>query len=106
MRRLIGRAIYALSAAVGILAFVYPFFRETQATASLSIAHGQDAPLVTTALVGLSLIALLFLLLFLLLPLTSACWSCGEEAEAEEEISFGLPPRTSSAGTTAAADVL
>ena len=59
MRRTIGGAIYALSAAIGILAFIYPFFLDTQAGDSLGIAHGRDAPLVTTALVGLSLVALL-----------------------------------------------
>ena len=59
VRRIVGGAIYALSAAIGILAFIYPFFLDTQAGDSLGIAHGQDAPLVTTALVGLSLVALL-----------------------------------------------
>nr|HID14844.1 ECF transporter S component [Anaerolineae bacterium] len=51
--------IYALGAVIGILAFLYPFFLDTQAAGSIGIAHGQDAPLVTTALVGLSLAALL-----------------------------------------------
>ncbi len=58
MRRAIGGAIYVLSAAIGVLAFVYPFFLARQATGSIGIAHGLDAPLVTTALVGLSLVAL------------------------------------------------
>lgn len=59
MRRAISGAIYFLSAVIGILAFVYPFFLGRQATGSIGIAHGPDAPLVTTALVGLSLVALL-----------------------------------------------
>ena len=52
MRRFISGAIYTFSAAIGILAFVYPFFLDARATGSLGIAHGQDAPLVITALVG------------------------------------------------------
>jgi energy-coupling factor transport system substrate-specific component len=59
VRRLISGVIYVLSGAIGVLAFVYPFFLDTRATHSLSIAHGQDATWATTALVGLSLIALL-----------------------------------------------
>jgi energy-coupling factor transport system substrate-specific component len=58
VRRAIGGAIYVLSAAIGVLAFLYPFFVARQATGSIGIAHGLDAPLVTTALVGLSLVAL------------------------------------------------
>ena len=59
MRRALSSVIYTLSAAIGILAFAYPFFLDTQATGSIGIAHGQDAPLVTATLVGLSLVALL-----------------------------------------------
>jgi energy-coupling factor transport system substrate-specific component len=59
MRRALSSAIYFLSATIGVLAFVYPFLLETQAKGSIGIAHGHDAPLVTTALVGLSLVALL-----------------------------------------------
>ncbi|MDY7075773.1 MAG: ECF transporter S component [Chloroflexota bacterium] len=59
MRRLISGFIYALSGAIGILAFAYPFFFDVQATGPLGLAHGQDATLVTTTLVGLSLVALL-----------------------------------------------
>jgi energy-coupling factor transport system substrate-specific component len=58
VRRIISGAIYVLSAAIGVLAFVYPFFagvsRQSQAS-----AHTQDAPLITAALVGLSVVALL-----------------------------------------------
>jgi energy-coupling factor transport system substrate-specific component len=59
VRRLISGAIYLLSGALGVLAFTYPFFRATTATAHQGIAHSQDAPLVTAALVGLSVVALL-----------------------------------------------
>jgi len=59
VRRVISGSIYVLSAAIGIMAFAYPFFLETRASGSTGITHGQEAPLVTTALVGLSLVALL-----------------------------------------------
>ena len=59
MRRLISGLIYVFSAAIGVMAFVYPFFLDAQLTGSLGRAHGQDAALATTLLVGLSLIALL-----------------------------------------------
>jgi energy-coupling factor transport system substrate-specific component len=59
VRRAISGVIYAFSGTIGVLAFVYPFFLSTQATGSLNVAHGQDATLMTTALVGLSLVALL-----------------------------------------------
>jgi len=51
----ISGVIYAFSGAIGVLAFVYPFFLNTQGTGSLNIAHGQDATLMTTALVGLAI---------------------------------------------------
>lgn len=58
MRRIISGVTYVLSAAIGVLAFIYPFFagvsRQSQAG-----AHTQDAPLITAALVGLSMVALL-----------------------------------------------
>ncbi len=59
VRRIVGGAIYALSAAIGVLAFVYPFLFDAQAGGSIGAAHSQDAVLATTALVGLSLVALL-----------------------------------------------
>jgi energy-coupling factor transport system substrate-specific component len=59
VRRLIGGAIHLLSGAIGVLAFIYPFFRPTTAAAHHAMAHSQDAPLLTAALVGLSVIALL-----------------------------------------------
>ena len=59
MRRALSGAIYALSAAIGVLAFVHPFSLSAQGNGAIGIVHGQNAPLVTTALVGLSLVALL-----------------------------------------------
>ena len=58
MRRIISGIIYILSAAIGVLAFVYPFFADASRQPQAS-AHTQDAPLITAALVGLSVIALL-----------------------------------------------
>jgi len=48
-----------LSGALGVLAFVYPFFMSTASVTQHGMAHSQDAPLLTAALVGLSVIALL-----------------------------------------------
>ena len=59
MRRVISGFIYALSGAIGVLAFIYPFFTPASSAAPLGLAHGQDAPLMTAALVGLSVVALL-----------------------------------------------
>ena len=58
MRRVLGGVIYALSGAIGVLAFVYPFFADP-ARQPQGQAHGQDALLVTTVLVALSVVALL-----------------------------------------------
>ena len=58
MRRIISGTIYVLSAAIGVLAFVYPFFADASRQPQAS-AHTQNAPLITAALVGLSVIALL-----------------------------------------------
>lgn len=59
MRKLIGGAIYVLSGALGVLAFIYPFFTASGTMGPGGLAHGQDASLLTAALVGLSVIALL-----------------------------------------------
>ena len=59
MRRVISGFIYALSGAVGLLAFIYPFFAMATTSVQHGLAHSQEAPLVTAALVGLSVIALL-----------------------------------------------
>lgn len=59
VRRVISIAIYVLCAAIGLLAFLYPFFLSNTVKAPTAMAHSQDAPLTTAALVGLSVIALL-----------------------------------------------
>ena len=58
-RKVVGATIYLLSGAVGVLAFVYPFFISSGAIVRHGMAHSQDAPLLTAALVGLSVVALL-----------------------------------------------
>lgn len=58
MRRLVSGMIYGLSGAIGILAFLAPLFLPATAGAPLSTAPSLDAPLLTAALVGLSVIAL------------------------------------------------
>ena len=57
--RIVGGVIHALSGAIGLLAFIYPFFLQTQRGSAINFAHSQDALLVTVALVGLSLMAML-----------------------------------------------
>jgi energy-coupling factor transport system substrate-specific component len=59
VRRLISGAIYVLSGAVGVIAFLYPFFAPSTGGARHGMAHSQDAPLLTAVLVGLSVVALL-----------------------------------------------
>jgi len=59
LRKAISGAIYVLSSATGIVAFLYPFFGLANEGASAGQVHGQDAPLLTVALIGLSLVALL-----------------------------------------------
>jgi energy-coupling factor transport system substrate-specific component len=61
LRRVISSSIYVLSASIGALAFLYPFFLPVSAQTSdpMGAGHSQDAPLLTVALVALSLVALL-----------------------------------------------
>lgn len=59
MRRIVSGFIYVLSGATGVMAFVYPFFIKVPTGLARGQAHGQDAPLLTATLVGLSVIALL-----------------------------------------------
>ncbi len=59
MRRLVSGGIYLLSGALGVLAFMYPFLMPSSTSAQQGLAHSQDAPLLTAALVGLSVLALL-----------------------------------------------
>jgi energy-coupling factor transport system substrate-specific component len=61
MNRFLSLLIYGLSAGLGIIAFVSPFWLTTvrQSAAGASQGHSLDAPLTLTALVGLCLAALL-----------------------------------------------
>jgi energy-coupling factor transport system substrate-specific component len=59
MRRFISGIIYGLSGAIGVLAFLYPFVMPQAAESAHGMAHSQDAPLVTAALVGLAVVALI-----------------------------------------------
>ena len=59
MRRFLSGTIYGLSGAIGVLAFLYPFVVPTATQAAHGMAHSQDAPLVTAALVGLAVVALI-----------------------------------------------
>jgi energy-coupling factor transport system substrate-specific component len=58
--RLLSLAVYGLSTALGVTAFLYPFFLPTvQKNATMGQAHAQGAPLVLTLLVGVCFLALL-----------------------------------------------
>ena len=58
--RLLSLAVYGLSTAMGVAAFLYPFFLPAvQKTAMMGQAHTHDAPLVLTLLVGVCFLALL-----------------------------------------------
>lgn len=59
MRRFISGGIYLLSGVLGVLAFTYPFFTPKAPTIQQGLAHGTDASLLTAALVGLSVLALM-----------------------------------------------
>jgi energy-coupling factor transport system substrate-specific component len=59
VRRIVSGMIYGLSGAIGVLAFLYPFFAPVTTRTAHGMAHSQDAPLVTAALVGLSVVALI-----------------------------------------------
>ncbi|MBC7237717.1 MAG: ECF transporter S component [Chloroflexi bacterium] len=63
IRKIVSGMIYTLCALLGLLAFIYPFLSAsgTQAAAAAqpAVAEGQNAPLLTATLVGLSLMALL-----------------------------------------------
>jgi energy-coupling factor transport system substrate-specific component len=56
---MLSATIYTLSGAIGVLAFVYPFFIPNRSSATHGLAHSQDAPLVTAALIGLAVVALI-----------------------------------------------
>lgn len=59
-QRLLSGAIYTLSSAIGILAFLAPFFAPVVQQGSGQQAGAATAPLLLTALVGFCFIALLF----------------------------------------------
>ena len=62
MRRGLSITIYVLCCVIGAVAFLYPFWSpslNTGVTAQMGMAHANDAPLMTTLLVGLTFIALL-----------------------------------------------
>lgn len=51
--------IYGLSTAIGLLAFLYPFWQPSTRPAAMGMAHTHDAPVVLTLLVGICFVALL-----------------------------------------------
>lgn len=60
-QRVLSGLIYGLSSAIGVIAFLYPFFMPTVVQNQfMSQAHVGDAPLMLTLLVMLSFVALLF----------------------------------------------
>jgi energy-coupling factor transport system substrate-specific component len=61
--RMLSGMIYGLSSAIGLVAFMYPFIAPELLASHMNRmgqAHGGDAPLMLTMLVGLSFVALLF----------------------------------------------
>ncbi len=57
--RLIGWSIHLASVAIGVTAFLYPFFAPALPQESFGMAHAEDAPLLLTVLVGVCFAALL-----------------------------------------------
>ncbi len=57
--RLLSGATIALTTVMGVVAFLYPFWLPAVATSGNGLAHASDAPLLLTAIVGLSFLALL-----------------------------------------------
>jgi energy-coupling factor transport system substrate-specific component len=58
-RRALSTAIYALTTAIGLVAFLYPFLLPSLRSNGIGLAHSGDAPLLLTALVGLAFVVLL-----------------------------------------------
>ncbi len=58
-QHLFSGAIYGLTSAIGLLAFVYPFLGPALQDAGMGQSHTNDAPLLLTALVSLCFVALL-----------------------------------------------
>jgi energy-coupling factor transport system substrate-specific component len=59
MRRALSIIVYLLCSLIGLVAFLYPFWLPAVDTTGMGMAHANDAPLMTTLLVGLTFIALL-----------------------------------------------
>ncbi len=57
--RLLSGATIALTTLIGVVAFLYPFWLPALASSGMGMAHSNDAPLLLTALVGMSFLALL-----------------------------------------------
>jgi energy-coupling factor transport system substrate-specific component len=57
--QLLSWATIALTTIIGIVAFLYPFWLPTVLTSASGVARADDAPILLTALVGLSFVALL-----------------------------------------------
>lgn len=57
--RVLSLTIYVLTTAIGVVAFLYPFWMPALRQAQMGMAHSQDAPLMLTALVGLAFAVLL-----------------------------------------------
>jgi len=58
--RVLSYLVYGLSTVIGIIAFLYPFFLpEVGKNAAMGMAHGQDAPLLLTVMVGICFGAML-----------------------------------------------
>jgi energy-coupling factor transport system substrate-specific component len=57
--RMLSGATIALTTVIGIIAFLYPFWLPAVVTSSSGIARADDAPILLTAMVGLSFVALL-----------------------------------------------
>jgi energy-coupling factor transport system substrate-specific component len=56
--RFLSAATYVLISLIGGVAFLYPFWQSAAAIGDAQLAHSNDAPLVTTLLISLSLAAL------------------------------------------------
>lgn len=58
MQRALSATIYLCTGLIGLVAFLYPFLLPWREMPQPGVAHVEDAPLVTAALVGLALLAI------------------------------------------------
>jgi energy-coupling factor transport system substrate-specific component len=58
VHRALSATIYACTALIGLVAFLYPFLLPLRAPQEAGVPHLEDAPLITAALVGLALLAI------------------------------------------------